>query len=67
VVKALWDRTGKTIDEHHATLVIKQLLDGRDGVRDRTRYLTGAIAKDSDPCRFLPTCTPPRYQPEENR
>jgi hypothetical protein len=67
VIKALRDRTGKTIDEHHATLVIKQLLDGRDGVRDRTRYLTGAIAKDPDPGRFLPTCTPPRYQPEENR
>jgi DNA-binding MarR family transcriptional regulator len=66
VIKALRDRTGKTIDEHHATLVIKHLLDGRDGVRDRIRYLTGAITKDPDPGRFLPTGTPPQYQPEEN-
>lgn len=66
VIEALKDRTGKTIDEHHATLVIKQLVDGRTGVRDRIAYLTAVIAKDPDPGRFLPTYTPAPYQREQS-
>jgi hypothetical protein len=59
VIRALRDRTGKIIDEQHATLVIKQLVDGRNGVRNRIKYLTGVIAKDPNPQRFLPTGGPP--------
>lgn len=62
VIQALRDRTGKTIDPQHAELLIKQLLHGRIGIRDPVAYLTGAIAKDPDPTRFLPTPSPPRYQ-----
>jgi DNA-binding Lrp family transcriptional regulator len=65
VIEALRTRTGKTIDKYHATLVIKQLVDGRPRIRDRIKYLTGSIAKDPDPTKFLPTPTPPRYQPPE--
>jgi hypothetical protein len=66
VIEALRERTGRTIDEHHATLVVRQLLNGRDGIRDRAKYLTGAIRNDSNPHRFLPTPGPPPYQREEN-
>jgi hypothetical protein len=64
VIRALQDRTGRTIDEHHAGLVVNQLLDGRrDEIRTTTvRYLTAAIAQDPNPRRFLPTPGPPRYQ-----
>lgn len=65
VIEALRDRTGKTIDEYHAVLVIKQLVDGRPGIRDRVKYLTGSIVKDLDPSRFLPTPTPPRHRRED--
>lgn len=61
---ALLDRTGKKInDEHHLDAVIRQLLDGRPGINDRVRYLRGAITRDPDPDRFLPTPQPPRFQP----
>jgi Helix-turn-helix domain len=62
VVHALRDRTGKTIGEDHAALVVRQLLDGRPGIRDHCRYLAGAIRNDADPHRFLPTPMPPRFQ-----
>lgn len=61
VIDALRNRTGKIVDGHHATLVIKQLVDGRDV--DRIKYLRGAIAKDLNPTRFLPTPVPPPYRP----
>ena len=67
VIEAVRKRTGKTIDAQHAELLIKQLVHGRAGIRDPVAYLTGAIAKDPDPARFLPTPSPPRYHPEENR
>lgn len=65
VIEALRDRTGKTVNEHHAALVVKQLVDGRDSIRDRVKYLIGAIAKDPDPARFLPTPSPPPYRRED--
>jgi hypothetical protein len=57
VIGALRDRTGKTVNEHHAGLVVDQLLAARrDGeIRTTTvRYLTGAIRRDANPGRFLP-------------
>jgi hypothetical protein len=45
-------------------LVIKRLVDGRPRIGDRIKYLTGAIAKDRDPEKFLPTPSPPPYRPE---
>jgi hypothetical protein len=63
VIGALRDRTGKTVNETHAGMVVDQLLDGRrnGGIHTTTvRYLTGAIARDSDPSRFLPV---PDLQP----
>jgi hypothetical protein len=62
----LKNRTGKTIDEHHATLVIKQLEDrSKEPIRDRIKYFTGAIAQDPNPGRFLPTPSPPRYERDQ--
>jgi hypothetical protein len=64
VMEALRERTGRTIDHDHATRVVRQLLGDRDGIRDPARYLAGAIAKDPEPTRFLPTPTPPRFRSE---
>jgi DNA-binding transcriptional ArsR family regulator len=64
VIDALERRTGKTVTAEHARLVARQLLEGRT-VRNRSAYLRGAIDRDADPSRFLPTPTPPRYRPEE--
>lgn len=67
VVKALRDRTGKTIDEDHAALVARQILGAASEIRVSKRvYLLGAIRKDDNPARFLPTPGPPRYQREEH-
>jgi DNA-binding transcriptional ArsR family regulator len=63
VIDALERRTGKTVTAEHARLVARQLLEGRS-VRDRSAYLRGAIDRDADPSRFLPTPTPPRYRAE---
>jgi hypothetical protein len=65
VIKAIQDRTGKKIDSDHAKLVIKQLVGERNGVRDRRAYLVGAIHKDADPHRFLPTPGPPPFRRED--
>jgi hypothetical protein len=60
VIRALKNRTGKTIDEHHATLVIKQLEHrSKEPIRHRIKYFTGAIAQDPNPRDFLPTGQPP--------
>jgi hypothetical protein len=67
VIRGLRDRTGRTVDEHHAVLVIKQLVGDRPDVRDRVNYLTSAIRTDTNPSRFLPTPTPPPYRPEVAR
>lgn len=61
VIEALRERTGKIINENHATLVIKQLVEGRNGIRNRLAYLAGAIARDPNPDRLLSTPVPPRY------
>jgi len=63
VIDALERRTGKTVSPEHASLVARQLLDGRS-VRNRSAYLRGAIDRDRDPARFLPTPMPPRYHPD---
>ncbi|MDQ3762609.1 MAG: helix-turn-helix domain-containing protein [Actinomycetota bacterium] len=63
VIEAVRDRTGKIItDELHAARVARQLLDGGTDVRDELAYIRGAIAKDSNPTRFLPTHTPPPWK-----
>jgi hypothetical protein len=64
VIHGLRERTGKTIGEEHAALVVRQLLEGRAGIRDHCRYLSGAIRNDANPHRFLPTPTPPRFTRE---
>jgi hypothetical protein len=64
VIDALRERTGKTVDANHAGLVIRQLLSGRDGVKNRVAYLAGVIRKDPEPQRLLPTPSPPRYRAE---
>lgn len=61
VIGALRARTGKTIGEDHAQRVVDQILDGRT-VRNRRAYLAGAIERDADPHRFLPTPTPPPFR-----
>lgn len=67
VIGALRERTGKTIDEHHAALIVRQLLGDRDDIRDPVRYLAGAIRQDGNPQRFLPTPGPPRYRREDHQ
>lgn len=61
VIDALLERTGRTIPEEQADRVIRQLLAGRT-VRHRAAYLRGAIHRDPNPERFLPTPVPPPYR-----
>jgi hypothetical protein len=63
-VRALHKRTGRSIDRDHASRVVKQLVGNRNGVRDRLAYLVGAITRDPEPARFLPTPSPPPYRGE---
>lgn len=61
VRKAVFNATGKLVPDDHAVLIVRQLLADRPAVRNREAYLTGAIQRDKDPHRFLPTPMPPRY------
>lgn len=49
------------ITTDHAAAVVAQVLDGRTGIGNPTAYVLGAINRDPQPERFLPTPTPPRY------
>lgn len=62
VIEAVEDMTGKTIDGDHAARIVRQVLDGRAGIRDHARYAAAAIRQDPKPQRFLPTPQPPPYQ-----
>jgi DNA-binding MarR family transcriptional regulator len=65
VIEALRNETGKTIDNDHARRVIKQIVGDRAGIKDPIGYVCGAIAKDPNPERFLPTPIPGRYRKED--
>ncbi|MEJ3658759.1 helix-turn-helix domain-containing protein [Actinomycetes bacterium KLBMP 9759] len=60
-VRVLREVTGRTVDPDHAGAVARQLLGGRHGLADPAAYLATCIRRDSDPHRFLPTPTPPRF------
>jgi len=60
-IATILERTGKTISEEHASLVVRQLTEGRAGIRSLKRYVVSAIERDPDPRRFLPTPMPPRF------
>lgn len=60
VVDALRERTGRTIDHDHADRVARQILGDRD-ITAPLHFVVGAIKKDANPGRFLPTPTPPPF------
>jgi hypothetical protein len=61
VVETIREVTGRTVDPFHARLVVRQLVGDRAGVRNPAAYVAGAIRRDADPGRFLPTPVPPRF------
>lgn len=61
VIHTLAEHTGTTVRRDHAALVCDQLIGDRTDIRDQAAFLTGAMRKDTDPQRFLPTPEPPRF------
>lgn len=62
VRERLQSMTNSKITEQHAAAVVAQILEGASGeIRRPTAYVLGAIDRDADPRRFLPTPVPPRY------
>lgn len=68
VIEEISKRTGKTISADTAART-RDFILARPRVSDtppaRAAYLRKTIAQDSDPARFLPTPTPPRFTREK--
>jgi DNA-binding transcriptional MocR family regulator len=61
VITVLKERTGRDITPEHAHLVIGQIADNRQNIRNRLGWIKSILLKDDSPERFLPTPAPPAY------